>query len=77
MQVADHGSTLEQLQQQVASAEQQQLQERDAAMARYEELERALQAAEEHLHHDQLHATELQRRLDEASASTQASRSFR
>ena len=68
LQVTDHGGILEQLQQQLASTEQQQQAERDAAMARYDELERALQSAEEHLAHDQRHAAELQGQLDEASA---------
>lgn len=73
LQVTDHGGILEQLQQQLAFTEQQQQAERDAAMARYAELERALQSAEEHLAHDQRHAAELQGQLDEASAKLDVS----
>lgn len=73
LQVTDQGSVLQQLQEQLASTEQQQLRDGDTAMARYAELELALQTAEEHLQHDQSRAAELQKQLDEASAQTQAS----
>lgn len=73
LQVTDHGGILQQLQQQLALTEQQQQAERDAAVTRYAELERALQSAEEHLAHDQRHAADLQGQLDEASAKLEVS----
>ncbi len=73
MQVSDHSGILEELQQQLALTQQEQQAERDAAMTRYAELEKALQSAEEHMAHDQLHAAELQSQLDEASAKLEVS----
>ena len=73
VQVSDHGGILEELQQQLARAEQLQAAERDSAKTQYAELEKALQLAEQHLAHDQHHAAELQCQLDEARSKLEVS----
>ena len=73
VQVSDHGGILEDLQQQLACAEQLQAAERDSAKMQYAELEKALLSAEQHLAHDQHQAAELQCRLDEASSKLEVS----